>query len=189
MKLIDFTSFEKSIKTGATRIMNPKNKKRMETCLVENESSEDQFQRYFVTETGDVDEQNWIQPGSTAEDDSTSEMGHNSILQDFKETITETWSHLHLPHATPDGAINNKHGLLETAMETMLMEQAGIMGAKATPAPDHVENVKFEEKRNSSIDSFKKLLAAPFRRRSNDSNEVTKKEAKNWQKYFVLRRI
>ncbi|XP_055305715.1 C2 domain-containing protein 5 isoform X2 [Sitodiplosis mosellana] len=173
------SSFEKSIKTGATRIMNPKNKKRMETCLVENDSSEDQLHRFFA-DTGDVDEQNWIQPGTTADDDNTSEMGHNSILQDFKETITETLSHLHLPHATPDGAINNKHGLLETAMETMLMEQAGIMGAQAVPTSDQVENVKFEEKRNSSIESFKKLLAAPFRRRSNDSNEVkvAKKEPK-----------
>lgn len=182
------SSFEHSIKTGATRIINQtKNKKRMETCLVENDSSEDQIQRFLATDTSDVDEQNWIQPGTTvADDDTTSEAEHSSILHDFKETISETisetLSHLHLPHhtSTPDGAINNKHGLLETAMETMLMEQAGIMGAQAVPASDHVENIKFEEKRNLSVESFKKLLAHPFRRRSNDSNEVkvTKKEPK-----------
>ncbi|XP_031621264.1 C2 domain-containing protein 5 isoform X3 [Contarinia nasturtii] len=175
------SSFERSIRTGATRIMNPKNKKRMETCLVEQYSSQDQLNTILTaTETNDVDEQNWIQPGTTADDDDTSEMGQNSILQEFKETISETLSHLHLPHHTkPDGGISNKHGLLETAMETMLMEQATIMGAQ--PSSDHVEAVKFEEKRNSSIDSFKKLLVSPFRRRSNDSNaevKLPKKEPK-----------
>lgn len=173
------SSIEKSIKTGATRIMNPKNKKRMETYLVEKDSSEDQFNRFFARKNSDVDEINWIQPGTTADDDDTCEMGQNSMLQDFKETISETLSHLHLPHhAYADGVIYNKHGLVETAMETMLMEQATILGAKAVAASsDQVEAIKFADKRNSSIESFKKLLGAPFRRRSNDSNE-TKKEPK-----------
>lgn len=179
------SSFEKSIKTGATRIINPKNKKRMETCLVEKYSSQDQLHTILAaTETNDVDEQNWIQPGTTADDDDTSEMGQSSILQEFKETISETLSHLHLPHHTAksDGTINNKHGLLETAMETILMEQARAMGApQPVVTSDHVDAVKFEEKRNSSIDSFKKLLISPFRRRSHDSNsdlKLPKRESK-----------
>lgn len=174
------SSFDTSIKTGATRIMNPKNKKRMETCLVENDNSEG-LQSILATETDDIDEQNWIQPGTTRDDDDTSEAPHNSILHDFKESISETLHHLHLPHHTKsEGAIKDKHGLLETAMETMLMEQANIMGAQSAPSADHVETVKFEEKRNSSIESFKKLLVAPFRRRSNDSHDLKppKKETK-----------
>lgn len=173
-------SFEKSIKSGATRIMNPKNKKRMETCLVEMDSTQG-LQTALAAGTNDIDEQNWIQPGTTADDDDTSETGQSSILQEFRDTISETLHHLHLPHhAKPDGAIN-KHGLLETAMETMLIEQASIMGAQPVAAPaDHVEHVKFEDKRNSSIESFKKLLVSPFRRRSNDSNDSksAKKEPK-----------
>lgn len=180
------SSFDMSIKTGATRIMNPKNKKRMETCLMERENS-DGLQTMLGSRADDEDEQNWIQPGTTAEEDDTSEMGHNSILDDLKETISETLHHLHLPHHTkPEGAIKDKHGLLETAMETMLMEQASIMGAKTVPSstpaptPEPIENVKFEEKRNASIESFKKLLVAPFRRRSSDSNDLklSKKEPK-----------
>lgn len=171
-------SFEK-IRTGATRIMNPKNKKRMETCLRENDASEG-ISLSFLSTDNDIDEQNWIQPGTTADDDDTSEMGQHSILHDFKESISETLHHLHLPHhAKPDGVIN-KHGLLETAMENILMEQASFMGAQAQATPDHIESVKFEEKRNSSIESFKKLLASPFRRRSNESTDLkmAKKEPK-----------
>lgn len=162
------SSFDMSIKTGATRVMNPKNKKRMETCLIENDYS-DQLQTILATETDDVEEQSWIQPGSTAEEgDDTSEMEPSSLLHDFKETIAEKLHHLHLPHHEPRSEIRDKHGLLEAAMETMLMEQAEIMGATKPPH----EPVKFEDKRNTSIESFKKLLAAPFRRRSNDSGDL-----------------
>lgn len=179
------SSFETSIKTGATRIMNPKNKKRMETCLVENDNFNSNS--ILATETNDIDEQNWIQPGTTREDDDTNETPHNSLLHDFKESISETLHHLHLSHHTKsEGAIKDKHGLLETAMETMLMEQANILGAQSVPSmprvpsSDHIGAIKFEEKRNSSIESFKKLLVAPFRRRSNDSNDLKppKKEMK-----------
>lgn len=175
-------SFDMSIKTGATRIMNPKNKKRMETCLLESENS-DGLGAILAARASDEDEQNWIQPGTTAEDDDTNEKEQTTMFEDIKDTISETLHHLHLPHHTKEGTIKDKHGLLETAMETMLMEQANIMGASSKSAAatsDPVENVKFEEKRNSSIESFKKLLAAPFRRRSNDSNDVklTRKESK-----------
>lgn len=166
------SSFDMSIKMGATRIMNPKNKKHMETCLVENDTS-DSLQTILANETCDVDEQIWIQPGTTAEDYDGCEKAHNSILQEFKETISETLHHLHLPHhSKSDGMIKDKHGLLETAMETMLIEQANIMGAPSVAASDHVESVKFEERRNSSIESLRKLLVSPFRRRSNESNDI-----------------
>lgn len=170
------SSFDLSaIKTGATRIMNPKDKKHMETCLLERNSSEG-LHTILAATVDDEDEQNWIQPGTTAEDDDPNYVPHNSILQDFKDTISETLHHLHLSHHTKsDGAIKDKHGLLETAMETMLMEQANIMGASGQPVvtSDAVENVKLEERRNSSIESFKKLLVSPFRRRSSaTSNDV-----------------
>lgn len=167
-----------SIKTGATRIMNPKDKKHMETCLVETDNSEG-LQTILAATIDDEDEQNWIQPGTTAEEDEPTEVPHNSILQDFKDTISETLHHLHLPHHTKaDGAIKDKHGLLETAMETMLIEQANIMGASGQPvvAADPVEHVKFADKRNASIESFKKLLVSPFRRRSSASSNEAKKD-------------
>lgn len=170
-----------TIKTGSTRIKNPKDKKHMETCLVEKGTTEN-LQNILAATVDDEDEQNWIQPGTTAEDDEPNEMPHNSILQDFKDTISETLHHLHLPHhAKSDGAIKDKHGLLETAMETMLMEQANIMGASGQPVAtsDPVETVKFEEKRNSSIDSFKKLLVSPFRRRSSESSNDIKHPKKD----------
>lgn len=165
------------IKTGATRIMNPKNKKRMETCLLEHGDSEG-LQTILAARSNDEDEQNWIQPGTTAEEEDTTEMGRSSILEGIKDTISETLHHLHMPHHTKDGVMKDNHGLLGTAMETMLMEQATIMGAQS--AADPVESVKIEERRNSSIESFKKLLVAPFRRRSNDSNDVKlpRKESK-----------
>lgn len=165
-------SFDMSIKTGGTHIMNPKNKKRMETCLIEKDDS-DRLQSILANETDDVDAQNWIQPGSTTEEgDDTGEIERTSMLHDFKESIAETLHHLHLPHHHPDqpkSEIKDKHGLLEAAMENMLMEQAGMMGAHAKGP---CEATKFEDKRNSSIESFKKLLAAPFRRRSNDSVDL-----------------
>lgn len=169
--LLRQSSFDISIKTGATRIMNPKDKKHMETCLMERDHSEGLQTFLAVSVDDDEDEQNWIQPGTTEEEEEPNEMPHNSILQDFKDSISETLHHLHLPHHTKsDGAIKDKHGLLETAMETMLMEQANIMGASGQPAvtSDPIENVKLQERRNSSIESFKKLLVSPFRRRSSD---------------------
>lgn len=175
--LVRQSSFDLSaIKTGATRIMNPKDKKHMETCLLERDSTEG-LQTILAATVDDEDEQNWIQPGTTAEDDDPNYVPHNSLLQDFKDTISETLHHFHLPHHTKsDGAIKDKHGLLETAMETMLMEQANIMGASGQPVvtSDPIENVKLEERRNSSIESFKKLLVSPFRRRSSESSNDVK---------------
>lgn len=170
------SSFDMSIKTGATRVMNPKDKKkRMETCLIEKDDSD--LQMIFATGMEDEDAQNWIQPGSTADDDETSERAPNSMLHDFKETISEKLHHLHLPHHDhAKSEIRDKHGLLEAAMENMLLEQAGLMGAQTSKGP--CETTKFEDKRNSSIESFKKLLAAPFRRRSNDSGEFKPKKEK-----------
>lgn len=187
-------SFDLSIKTGATHIMNPKDKKHMETCLIENEDSEP-LQTILANELSDVDEQNWIQPGSTAEDgDDTNEMQPTSLLDDFKETIhefTETLHNLHLPHSNhPKSEIKDKHGLLETAMETMLMERSSILGAQPTASPiETSEPKKFEDKRNASIDSFKKLLVAPFsRRRSNDSLDLkhTKKPEMKKEKFGLF---
>lgn len=170
------SSFDMSIKTGATRVMNPKDKKkRMETCLIEKDDSD--LQMIFATGMEDEDAQNWIQPGSTADEDEISERAPTSMLHDFKESISEKLHHLHMPHHDhPKSEIRDKHGLLEAAMENMLLEQAGLMGAQTSKGP--CETTKFEDKRNSSIESFKKLLAAPFRRRSNDSGEFKPKKEK-----------
>lgn len=170
------SSFDVSIKTGATRVMNPKDKKkRMETCLIEKDDSD--LQMIFATGMEDKDAQNWIQPGSTADEDETSEKAPNSMLHDFKETISEKLHQLHLPHHDHSKSeIRDKHGLLEAAMENMLLEQASLMGAQTSKGP--CETTKFADKRNSSIESFKKLLAAPFRRRSNDSGEFKPKKEK-----------
>lgn len=181
--LVRQSSFDTTtkIKTGATRIMNPKDKKHMETCLLERDSS-DGLQTMLAAPDDDEDEQIWIKPGTTTEDDDPNDVPHSSILQDFKDTISGTLQHLHLSHHTKsDGAIKDKHGLLETAMETMLMEQAHIMGASGQPVvpSDTVENVKFEDKRNSSIESFKKLLVSPFRRRSSESSNDAKHPKKD----------
>lgn len=170
----EMVSFDKSIKTGAMHVLNPNDKKhKMETCIIENHDDTEELQRIIgsAAEGEDVDEENWIKPGSTADDDDTSEVVHTSFLHDIKENISEKLHHIHMPHLHhhPKSEIKDKHGLLETAMETMLMEQATMMGAK---------NAKIEERRNSSIDSFKKMLVAPFRRRSNDSDKVKKADKK-----------
>lgn len=172
-------SFDMSIKHGATHVMNPKEKKkRMETCLIEKDDSDlVDIEMIFATRMEDVDAQNWIQPGSTADDDETSERPSSSRFHDLKETISEKLHQLHLPHHDhAKSEIRDKHGLLEAAMENMLLEQASLMGAQTTKGP--CETTKFEDKRNSSIESFKKLLAAPFRRRSNDSGEFKPKKEK-----------
>lgn len=170
------SSFDMSIKTGATRVMNPKDKKkRMETCLIEKDDSD--LQMIFTAGMEDEDAQNWIQPGSTADEDETSEKAPTSMLHDIKESISEKLHQLHLAHHDhPKSEIKDRHGLLETAMENMLLEQASLMGAQTSKGP--CETTKFADKRNSSIESFKKLLAAPFRRRSNDSEELKPKKEK-----------
>lgn len=166
------SSIDMPIRSGATHIMNPKDKKHMETLIIERDDSDHALQTYLTTDSNYVDEQVWIQPGSTTEEADDPEVQHNSMLQDFKESITETLHHLHLPHSHshPKPEIK-EHGLLETAMETMLMERSSMLGALPVESTD---DKKFEEKRNASVESLKKLLAAPFRRRSNDSIDTAK---------------
>lgn len=170
-----------SIKTGATRIIRPDSKKKsMETRLVESEPHPDMLETMLATPR-DVDEENWIQPGSTADDaDDNQEAEHSSLLHDFRENISERLHNLHLPHHHhgPRPDIKDHHGLLGTAMETMLLEQAGIMGAHgaAPPHSDTVEHTKLADRRNASVESFKKFFASPFRRESSASvDSVAKK--------------
>lgn len=170
-----------SIKTGATRIIRPNSKKKsMETRLVESEPQPEMLESMLETPR-DVDEESWIQPGSTADDaDDNNEAEKSSLLQDFRESISERLHNLHLPHHHhgPRSDIKDHHGLLGTAMETMLMEQAGLMGAhgKAQPHLDIVEQTKLADKRNSSVESFKKFFANSFRRESNASVESVAKK-------------
>lgn len=170
-----------SIKTGATRIIRPDSKKKtMETRLIESQPLPEMLETMLATPR-DVDEENWIQPGSTADDaDDNNEAERSSLLHDFRESISERLHNLHLPHHHhgPKSDIKDHHGLLGTAMETMLLEQAGIMGAHGTAPPhsDTIEHTKMAEKRNSSVESFKKFFASPFRRESNASIESVAKK-------------
>lgn len=172
-----------SIKTGATRIIRPDSKKKsMETRLVESEPHPELLET-MLERPRDVDEENWIQPGSTADDaDDNNEAEPSSMLHDFAESISERLHNLHLPHHHhhhgPKSDIRDHHGLLGTAMETMLLEQANIMGAQgaAPPHSDTVEHAKLAEKRNSSVESFKKFFVSPFRRDSTTSVESIAKK-------------
>lgn len=170
-----------SIKTGATRIIRPDSKKKsMETRLVESEPTQNVLETMLATPR-DVDEESWIQPGSTADDaDDNNEAESSSLLHDFRESISERLHNLHLPHhhSGPKPDIRDHQGLLGTAMENMLLEQAGIMGAhgSASSHPDTVEHAKLAERRNASVESFKKFFASPFRRESSASvDSVAKK--------------
>lgn len=172
------SSIDMPIRTGATHIMNPKDKKHMETLIVEHDDSEQALQTFLATDSSKVDEQIWIQPGSTAEEDYT-EVEPTSLYQDFKESITETLHHLHLPHMPHHAKPEIKeHGLLETAMETMLMERSTLLGAQYVEAKENTETKNFEDKRNASVESLKKLLAAPFRRRSHEPHEDSSNQPK-----------
>lgn len=168
------SSVDMPIKSGATHIVNPKDKKHMETLLVEKDDSDQALQTFLATDSTD-DAQIWIQPGSTADEVDDPEVEPTSLLHDFKETITETLHHLHLSHASHPKPEIKEHGLLETAMETMLMERSSMLGAQPFAKVDeHTETKKLEDKRNASVESFKRLLAAPFRRKSSDSIDSPK---------------
>lgn len=178
-KHIDF----KSIKTGATRIISSrdnKKKKDVKTCLIESEVQSEIIE-HMIYDLPDQEEQTWIQPGSTASDDGDdNEPRQNSMLTNFKESISEKIHHMHLPHPHLTQVNKNEikdHSLLGTAMENMLIEQAEMLGAHALSP--NAEQAKLESKRNSSFDSLRKLLTSPFRRISNDSIESLNKKAKN----------
>lgn len=167
----------RSFKTGATRIISSrdnKKKKDVKTCLMENDAKPEMME-HILYDVLNAEEESWIQPGSTAPDDGddTNEPRHSSLLHSFKESISEKIHHIHLPHShSPHGSKPEirDHGLLGTAMENMLLEQAELLGAHAQ-SPS-IEQAKLESsKRNSSFDSLRKLLTSPFRRVSNDPVE------------------
>lgn len=159
-----------AIKTGATRIIRSDSKKKsMETRLVESHPEPEALETMLAAPR-DVDEEGWIQPGSTVDDaDDNTETESSSLLHDFRENIAERLHNIHLPHHHhgPKSDIKDHHGLLGTAMESMLLEQASLLGAHG--ASDTAEHSKLAEKRNTSVESFKKFLAHPFRRESNAS--------------------
>lgn len=158
-----------AIRTGATRIITPRNSKKkrdMETRLVENDA-QPEFLEDILANPQDEDERNWIQPGSTGpEDGDDNEPRPGSLYHNFKESISDAIHQIHMPHHHPKAEVKD-HSLVGTAMGTMLLEQAELMGAHA--ANVNVDQVRLAEKRNSSFDSLRKLITSPFRRRSNDS--------------------
>lgn len=170
----------KSIRTGATHIVVP-NKKgtRMETYLLEKDADDRLLDSILSVNVNDSQEDNWIQPGSTVDEPEFDDAPQGSLFHDIKENISEKLHNLqeHIYHPHHHGEIKHKHGLLATAMDTMLIEQAELFGAQMDMSPKLNELLK-EEKRTHSYDSFKKILHSPFRNRVN-SHDHKKRNLKN----------
>lgn len=169
----------KSIKTGTSRMMNPNKKgSNMGAYIVERDTNAEMLENILSTSPdADVDEESWIQPGSTTDEPDVVDTRRGSLFHDFRENISEKFHHLqeHMHHGHHN-EIKHKHGLVATAMDTMLLEQAGYCGAQCvSPA---LNEVLKEEKRSGSYDSLKKLFSSPFRKRT-DSLEHKKGDLKS----------
>lgn len=163
------------LRTGVTRFSKDKRGNVSACELVEMESDMCSF---LNGPNADQDADNWIQPGSTTTDEPEYiESRRGSIFKELKENFSEKLhsiqEHMHLTHNQPD-EIRNKHGLISTAMDTILMEQATMMGAR--PSPNSVSVLRNEsQKRRSSIDSLKRRFASLYKR----SSDSEKSELKN----------
>lgn len=160
------------MKSGATHVLRTsKKEKNPKTILVEHKHNQEEIENLFSSNPMDDDEQNWIQPGSTADEPEISEVEHSSMLHDLKENITDTihniQEHMHHPKSHHE---MKQHGLLSNAMENILLEQASLLGVQSSIFLPDLEDSKLEpKKRSSSMDSLKRILGSPFRRRSNES--------------------
>ncbi|CAD7093400.1 unnamed protein product [Hermetia illucens] len=128
----------------------------------------------------DPDAAGWIEPGSTTDEPEVDEKDRRgSILHDLKENISEKihslQEHMHLPSFTEGKHKDHTHGLLETAMETMLIEKANILGVEAAAASSD-EPVEQPETTDSKSEtnvsplkvnrpSIKKFNLSTFRRK------------------------
>lgn len=161
----------KILRTGVTHVIRTsKKEKDPKTILVENENYQETIEN-MLSSPMDDDEQNWIQPGSTADEPEVADTRQSSVLHDLKENISERIHNLqeHMHHQRPHHEIKH-HGLLSNAMESMLLEQASLLGVQSSIFIPDLEDSKLElKKRSSSMDSLKRLLGSPFRRRSNES--------------------
>lgn len=154
----------KIVRTGSARII-----KREGTQLHENETEMNQEDLdkmlYSVS-----DEVIWIKPGSTIDEEEVLEKPRRgSLLHDLKDNISDTLhniqEHMHMPHLSSKP---HETGLFKSAMETMLIEKAGILGVQSECIPE-------TEKTISRMDQFKKRFSLNFekgffhRRSSKDS--------------------
>lgn len=157
----------RSIKSGATRIVGP-NKKGSHTqaIIFEKDTNPEMLENFLSTSPDDNDEVTWIQPGSTTDEPDFDDT-HSSLFHDWKENISGKFHslqehmhhHGHHPHQRKE--IKHKHGLLATAMDTILLEQAEMLGAQVGQSPA-LSDLLREEKRSGSYDSLKKFFHLPF---------------------------
>lgn len=164
------------LRTGVTRFSKDK-KGKVSTCeLVELDSNTTDIHMSFLNvPNADQDADNWIQPGSTTTDEPEYvESRRGSIFKELKENISEKLHSIqeHLTHNQPDEI--HKHSLISSAMDTILIEQAAIMGAK--PPLNAVTVLRNESvKRRSSMDSLKRRITSLYKR----SGDSEKSELKN----------
>lgn len=163
------------LRSGVTRLSKNKGGK-ASTCELVEVVNMSEMSPFLDAPNADQDADNWIQPGSTTDEPELVETRRGSIFKELKENFSEKLhsiqEHMHLNHQ-PD-EIRNKHGLISTAMDTILIEQAKIMGAR--PSLNTVSLLRSEsEKRRSSLDSIKRRITSLYKR----SNDSEKSELKN----------
>lgn len=169
----------KSIKSGATRIVGPTKKgSHTKAVILEKDTNPEMLENFLSTNPdSDNDEVTWIQPGSTTDEPDFEDV-HSSMFHDLKENISgklhslQEHMHHHGHHAHHE--IKHKHGLLATAMDTILLEQAEMFGAQVAPSPA-LNDLLREEKRSGSYDSLKKFFHSPFHTKHADAHHVDKK--------------
>lgn len=166
------------LRTGVTRFSKDKSGNVSNCELVEIEANASEMCTFLDAPNADQDADNWIQPGSTTDEPECVETRRGSLFKELKENISEKLHSIqehmqHMSHNQLD-EIRNKHGLISTAMDTILIEQATIMGAK--PSLNTVSLLRNEsEKRRSSIDSLKRRITSLYKR----SNDSEKSELRN----------
>lgn len=172
----------KTIRTGSSRISKDSKGHVSNVKIVEMLSNPDELEMFLRRPATDVDAENWIQPGSTTNDEPEcyEHRSRGSLFHDIKENLTEKMHHLqdhmhlpnhhHHPHPHPhhqaDEITHHKHGgLLSTAMDNILLEQAKMLGA--TPYNVPVDSVRYEDfSRRGSIESLRKRLTSFYHKRA-----------------------
>lgn len=165
------SDLRKSIKTGATRIVGPaKRGCHTQAFIMEKEANQKMWDDLLSTNPDDTDEIGWIQPGSTTDEPDYIETRRGSLFHDLRENISEKFHSLqeHMHHGKEHNEIKDRHGLLATAMDTMLIEQAEMLGVQFEPPPAFNDLIKQNERTHSS-ESMRSTLHFPFRKRT-DSN-------------------
>lgn len=169
---------------------------------VDGDVDSEMYKALMISPNDDEDAANWIQPGSTTDEpECLPEKRRGSVFHELKENISEKIHHLqehiHFPHrhhhdaAAAGGAqaqnheIKNRHGLLATALDTILIEQANICGATLPPTTDAAateDTLQHQEKANptkrrSSIDAIRMKITHSFQKRLSISDKSTSKTA------------